>query len=378
MIKSEQRNVIKKYQSFSIRFCETIVCHGLSCLVLCCLLMGLLNLDVASAADTDGAQPADQFKHFIEKPPMIAELFFESLYWDGGAVSYNTSYCHVKWQPNAEFVGFNDTTNFALGIGATNPGDFFAMDSRFDNVYWHKVDATYYVWTNRNDPDELTNNINTSEQMVAADTIYCVMNMGLAMMPPETIRWVGDSLSFTNRTKGMWYRGQLSRDSAGRAEETSLVFGKLGKLFPNGDDHFVSHYYYDEPLSLSFLPSRIETTNYEGGRVSSKTIKIHTVIIADRAMPLAEFSPVIMAGGLVDTITISNGYLISSAKPALGNVSLHIRDPMILRMREPAMQRWYFLVAVAVFSIPFIIFLLPKQFGKQNREDKKTTKAERK
>lgn len=322
---------------------------------------------VAAGADPASmGQPADQFKKFIEHPPLIADLFFERQYFDGKLTPYPPSYCRIKWQPNATFVAFEKGTNVAAMYDATNWTDFFASDASFENIYWHQVDNTYYAWTNRNLPEERTNSINLSVNLITADTLFAVMNMGLDMMPPGCLHWAGDSFSLTNKAGDRWYRGALSRDEAGRASEITVISSQIGHAPANNDGLTTCDYFYDAPLALSFLPSRIAVTKVVHGAQTSQTIKIHSLTLGLQPLGMAAFSPVALAGKPVDLITISNGYLVSSAKPAPGIVPLNMPDSMIRHLREPTLQRWYFTMALLLLSIPFLIFLFSQKRRGQN------------
>jgi hypothetical protein len=312
------------------------------------------NSAVGSEQPTD-LPAADQYKRFIENPPPVQDMFVEVRFPERPP-----SFYHAKWQTNCIFIGYNSSTNMLAAQSATNLLDYYRISSRFGDIYWQKIGADLYSWTNLNLPKQTTNSVTFGLNNAAQLFLYPVMNGGLDLRPAASLRWADDTFSFTNQT--FWFKGVLQRDNAGRAESETVSFANLGQAIPE-KYHYSYDYYYDAKLSLPYLPSRIEWHATDGEqRNYSRTIVIHSISVAPEPMDVAAFSldPLLSTTNIHNVVTIATNLLvINPTNQPPGIIRSVVQDPIAaVLVKRPNYRAIYYSIAIIIFLAPVVIYLL--------------------
>jgi hypothetical protein len=338
-------------------------------------LTGILaTADTALAAGPDGGSaPADQFKHFMETPPPIEDMFIEHQ-----APEQPSSFYHVKWQPDCMFIGCGTGTNIESLQSATNLVDYYTIYSKFKDVYWQKVGADLYVWTNQNIPQQQTNSITFANNNYAQIVLNPAMNGGIDMMPVGSLRWAGDTLSFSKA--GYKYAGTLHRDESGRATNMTLLAYKMG--MSEQEVTFSNDYFYDAALSLSFFPSRLEWhATVDNGASFSHTTIIHSLKLAGQLMPKDAFSleTLLSTTNINNLITeSSNDLVIRALNPARGVIPESVMQDPIAPPLHVNYRKRYAWLAIIILCAPLLIILanMAKRRRSETEPDNKSTKKE--
>jgi len=307
-------------------------------------------------------QPADLFKKFVESPPPIADLFYDLAY-----AGEAPSYFHLKWQLNAMFYGdIGNETSLQKLANVNDLTGYQRIFAKFNDQYWQKIQEDVYVWTNRNILSEANNTVKFTHDNIVNVSVPTILNFGCAMAPVASIRWVGDSFFLTNHLTDRWVRGQLSRDELGRANRLLTSHGRVGSAKQDSETFpWIQEYHYEASLSLAYLPSRIKSyyNDATGMERGTSTIRIHSIAVADEPMPQEAFAldKLLSTTNINIAITVSNQYLVFAPKKGKQTAPYLVRDGVSAISQRPTLQRIYFITAVLLIAVPFVIFLLSKQ-----------------
>jgi hypothetical protein len=311
-----------------------------------------------AAASTFGAeQPADLFKQFISSPPPIADMLYETQ-----EPGHPPNFFRLKLQANAMFLA-----DAVMTMGSSNGVgeliDYTNIFAKFDKSYWHKIDRALYLWTDKGLSGEGSNTVKFTGDSILKDTLPSIVNFGVGAAPIGSIRWKDDTFSFENKAIGFVYHGTLVRDAAGRAQSITVAMSKPGST-GEAPGTFPWHYEYsyDELLSLPYLPSRFKMyyVNGDGKEQGVRSVRIHSLTVAPQPLPESAFSlqPLLADTNMGLTITVSNAELVftpKNEKPYL------VADSIAKAPDRRKMQQLYFVMAVLLFSIPFIFLLLKRR-----------------
>ena len=256
-------------------------------------------------------ESADFFKEFIQDPPTISILIYEQEVPEPGG---RKSYFHnlLRWQTNGVLFAqsYEDLSRTGHESNLVKYPDVLAQHG---NQYTRSQGGSYWEWKDTGNPDEMGNSLKRSvdfvKQVFAAD----VLNMGCHLVPIRSIQWVGDGFTVTNIENGRIVSGHLSRDSQGKA----AVMDVESRLAGNPriiDAAWEYMYYYDQTLSLPFLPSRIVASKRE--KNSKKTVSIFNLKRLETAIaPLAidyftAPEPVLVEDQVLTRVSVSNKFLV--------------------------------------------------------------------
>ncbi len=234
-------------------------------------------------AEAEGQTPAELFKTFVASPPLISNLVF-------AVQRVKTNFYHIRYQPNALFVGTSQ-----LPLASENSLDAYqSAVSRFDEVYWRKFASDFYIWTNRNILAEKGNSVEHAYSHALAVEVPCVLNMGFQFAPPGSIRWSGDTFAVTNEATKLWYSGELRRDVSQRAAKLIVEERKLGHGPGRSAERVLTYnYFYERPLSLSYIPSSIRVSTGPADSDSHQPafqIRISEIQVGEIPLPKPKFS----------------------------------------------------------------------------------------
>ena len=356
MFSTGKYQVMKKYHAFLSKSSRAIICQTLMRLILFCFPALLLNLSVANAADTNPNQPAEQFKQFISNPPPIADLVCE-IRKSGEPAQF----IRLRWQTNASFLQIESATNLEAFLSDTNPARYsYMIEARYNNIYWHKAGGMLEMTTNDNTEGSLPNTIVKS--VVNLNNYFAgpVLTFGALLRLSGSTRWVDDAFTFTG-DKELESSGTMTRDEQGRAKTLTST---TRNLKDNSSVEFVCQYFYDNPLALSYLPNRIE--RQRSGEASKQTIIIHSITLTGKPLTEAAFSLQNLAASpdIDHVITTSNEFHIMYKKGE--TLPVVFKDPSLSETRKPSYQMAYFLIAICLFLVPFLIFLFSKRGRERN------------
>ncbi len=266
---------------------------------------GSLAAVASPSQQAGGVRPtaADQFKDFIANPPVIEDLKW-ALEWPGVATNYD----HLLYQSNAVFLGQSTSPQ-------THEGKYDAYQlaiGRFANEFWFKGPSEFYVWTNHNIVAEHSNVVEYSYLQMQG-TVSWALNVGCFLADPGTIRWTGDTFVVTNRQDGLWLLGSLRRDEKQRAASLSVEARRLNRGRNHSEDKLlICDYFYDRPVLVDFLPSRIRVSIQEQGEETiTNVLKIFNIRTNRLMLPKSTFDFLVaQVPSPTNILVVSNEFVV--------------------------------------------------------------------
>lgn len=224
------------------------------------------------------------------------------------------------------------------------------------------MDKNFYEWADTGKASEEHNSLKVQHDMLLTYYGPHVLNMGCTLAPIGSIKWVNDEFAVTNQNQGLSLHGKLFRDGEGRASKMTVEFHTLGS---SKMEHFTYDYFYDTPLSLAYLPSRIVTRLEEDHSfMFPNTLKIYA--LDTRTSPLAEsdftIPTAIATNNLVAQIVVSNEFLVYNQQGR----QFVIADAFSANQARKVTKLVYYIFAVLLFS-PLVIYWWPRRRGQKTK-----------
>jgi hypothetical protein len=227
---------------------------------LCCAVCGGgSNVLVGAAAKPSPPSESvtDAFKRFVESPPPLEIVYRKKLPpvlgeprpMDVGlSLSTNYVYRRLRWQPNA--FQLREAASLTELAGEHVRGQFVA---RYEDTYWDfDTGGRVLVW-NRTFADPGPNDISQAvdDRLSEAGEI---LNMGIWLLPPGSIRWEGDRFRTRAETvETVVVEGQLSVSNDLPDQLRIKIKGSSSVV------NYLVRYDFDSSLAMRCVPSRIRT-----------------------------------------------------------------------------------------------------------------------
>ena len=325
----------------------------------------------AVANSTNGLAPAESFKEFVKRPPIIADLTCVFELWDMklNAAWNLTNYIRIRYKPDAMFLARCESPL----PSPLPPGNDLDIDgsivSSFSNRYWYRYHTDLYAWTNRNVPQENGNVVDWNYHDKMSRDVARVLNMGCDHVPVGSIRWKGDTFLTTNQATETIVRGTLSRDEKGRAASLTVELKPAGKTLQDTSARVITYEYsYDTPFALPWFPSTISmkpNVNESAEQyVLAWRLKILGVQLASTPLPESFFSLLPYNGTNVRHVFFVSNRFLTYFDGRQWRATLDSQHLVGARERVSKIKRLYRIVAfVLFFLVPPVVFWLYRKSG---------------
>jgi hypothetical protein len=261
--------------------------------VFCAGLLSTSNWCCAAEVQEQQPSPVEQFKAFIESPPVIKNLVFQQkVPMSGGArpldgsfaLSTRFDYFQARWQPDALFFrrlgGPQDETNFTA---------FGQLVALADHVHWLLEGQRVTTWDDR-DPSvkgKTTSIFFTSRFFL--QPLEQVMNMGVMHAGIGAIHWQGNSFHLETDlgTDHFTVNGELVEPASEPPERMYVHYVFQGKT-----SDYVVRYRYGGTHNIAFVPSVV--TSYwisNGKEIELDEWKILSLETEPTPLPIESFDP---------------------------------------------------------------------------------------
>ena len=316
------------------------------------------------------ASPADQFKKFLESPPVIEELTWvvsQKANPDPQDQFFRSNYFTIRWQTNAYTMRMS--TNLA---DFEHPQDrALGMESgKFDNYYWTIFGSNFQFtdWTDTGDPDEADNGVYRTFYS-DGQTLSYGLRMGLPWMNSGSIHWNEDALTFTNKrgnTITAIVSGSIRESVNGLVDEfhVSVDIKPDGKLIPTQiTAEYLLKYFYEDSIMPPFLPSRAEFYVINGSRMfQSRQVRYLAFKTNSTTATEAFYSPVnLLRGG--QHYVVKGKELLHDDHGTFKKL-LDPNDPRLVKSTGPALisaSAWFrsprfLMIAGLLIALTFLLF----------------------
>lgn len=315
------------------------------------------------AQNNDFFSKANQFKRFIEAPPVIDKVVWERSNPDNTNVV--KKYYSGKWQPGAGLI--NCAPNLELAENETSDPKSSEIRGRYEKTYWGYFDDALTTWEDVGRSDEATNYVLSAynRQISKLDN---TINFGITYAEAGCIRWQDDSFIYTNQAQGHILRGKLARDKQDRAHKISL---DLELVDPSYAERIKFRweilYGYEADIGFSFLPSSFRYYQViEAGLRKLDEIKIHRLITNASHLPSSAFA----AAGYVKAGQ-SNTYLVQGKSIIYQNAQKQWTTIAPAQVSDVKMSlRTYRLFAAIIFLGPSLMLFLWMRKIRKNKQTK--------
>jgi hypothetical protein len=355
------------------------------CGKICCLQIVLFAFAASGGvapAPGNTNSPFEQFKAFLESPPIIEHIVVRQkvpsasggsfAVNDGFAQSRNFRFFEGRWQPGAVFYrdlpSLESLTN--CGVGPT-------LVATYGPHHWLNDSASWIgYWMHFPEAQDRTNDIIVTTQL-RLQRLWDALGLGVQHLPPGLIHWTGNHFSAHSPTfKGLEtfdITGDLFAAPNGLPESMKLQYTWNGRTAI-----WTNHYIYERQLSLPFLPNRIE--QYWTGHGGIELGEYEILEIRTAREPLAEkaFDPTpFIKANRWETRVYTNGLIYSLQRSGalsflMSQVPSHPVSSLAAGHEQAART-----VAYAAFAgFNFWIFALAMRARKVNNIDKSTERKE--
>ena len=243
----------------------------------------LIAAFISSGYADDGSNDSEQFKAFIQNPPIISELIFrvKASSNQPGVDRDGYQRFFIKWQSNAFLLRQLAPVDLPTSASPliTNQVKYY-NGGAYEDYHWVVGLNNFQEWTGREETNNSVAHVNTMVYSKLCD----VLNFGILNVRAGTLRWSNNTFSMPSAdAPGVIISGALI-SSNGRPSLLRLKYGTY-------DWEVV--YTYDKPLSVSYLPSHwdIIPTWQKGRRVISGTYEIVSIELSDHLQDRDQFLP---------------------------------------------------------------------------------------
>lgn len=320
------------------------------------------------------ASALDDFKRFMESPPVIEELRYIHFY-PGRTNEYPVTYHFARYQSGAFVYLRALTADEAEGQLPSDLKSTGFIHGHFDQVFWN-ISGPWRVltiWQDIGNLNERTNEVRHACES-AEEFLGNLLNMGVQHGHIGIIRWDGDRFSLTNRSHGVeWYiDGSVRPDQQGRAAELEVHVGSLQLEGPErGRRRTVPwkiRYDYNSILSLPFLPSTITTyAEINGKEQLLDQYRIAGIEVSASALPAQAFSPEPFLNPRTTTRFYLTNNVIGYFDKGVWRKRLEPKDPRISQVPRHFWIRQSYFALAAALALPLVVIMI-KQIVKQRKE----------